>query len=521
MAEEKGSTGIFSSLVERSSGRLAAGLALATVVVVTLAVQASVLGHYFFGDDFVPLADIASRTDAGYIKALFLLNDETPNWRFLTGLFYLGAYRTFALDPLPYLLASVAVHVGTAALIFHFVRRAAGNIWLGLLAAALFGLTPASVPTVGQVTAINNVFGGFLLMLSLVLVYESFGRKHQVLWLAGSVLAFAAAVAANEALAVLAPAAPLVALLALSRETGWWRDRRRLTQWIAIAAPFAIIGGAALISLAACDCTSAAASDRYGLGGHMLDNLWLFLGRLLYPVRMEPLGDIELAHLVAGPVLAAIALAALVRGPTLARFAVLLLVLSLLPFLPLKLWSAPRYVYLATIPFSMLAAVAIGEVAKIGRTRIPGLSVVLALVVCGVLGLYGWQTVSQNEEFDSATRNWETLISGLQATYQELPVGSTVYVRGGALWNEPLLQCAVLPAVGEVVWGGVDVFFIYDLGARIRPGYAVFFVDAREEVFEDVRVPVMRPGEDVATVLPQIPPGTTGNLCREDVPVFP
>ena len=59
------------------------------------AVQAPVLGHYFFNDDFVPLADIATRSTGGYIKDLFLLRDLTPNWRFLTGLFYLVEYRAF------------------------------------------------------------------------------------------------------------------------------------------------------------------------------------------------------------------------------------------------------------------------------------------------------------------------------------------------------------------------------------------------------------------------------------------
>ncbi len=513
--------GGIAGLVSSPTARIGEIVALVAVGLVTFLIQAPVLDHYFFGDDFVPLADFSSRGTLGYVKDLFLLQDETPNWRFLTGLAYGGIYRTVGLDALPFLLTSLAVHTMTAGLIFIFVRRITHQVWPALLAALLFGLTPASVPTVGQVTAFNNVLGAFLLMLALVTLYEGLARGRLLPWTVASVIAFAGAVAANDALAVLAPVPGLVAMLSWSGEKDWWRDRRRLRQLVVIAAPFAIIGGAAIVTLAACDCTSAAASGRYGVGMHMLDNLWLFLGRILYPVGMEPLGELDTAHKVAGPVLAAISLVVLVRGPAAARFTVVFLALALLPFLPLKLWSAPRYVYLATIPFSMLAAVTLTEVIRVGRTVSPVIPALAAFLVIGVLGLYGWQTVRQNNDFEVATGEWHTLVAGLQDVYPELPAGSTVYVRGGSLWNQALLQCAVLPAVGEVLWGGVDVFFIYDLGARIRPGYEVFFVDAREEVFENVLVPIARPGEDVITLVPQIPPGTTGNLCREDVPRLP
>jgi hypothetical protein len=523
MAEATGPTDLFSNLFERSVGRLTTRSALVIVAIVTVVGQAPVLGHYFLSDDFVPLADIASRTNGGYLKALLLLDDETPNWRFLTGLFYLGAYRAFALDPLPYLVASVLVHIGTAGLIFHFVRRAAGDIWLAMLAAALFGLTPASVPTVGQVTAINNVFGGFLLMLSLVLVYEAFDRRPFWFWIAGSAVAFAGAVAANESLALLAPAPALVALVPMSREAGWWRDRGRLTQLVLIAAPFAIIGSAALIGLVACECTSNAASSRYGAGSHMVDNLWLFLGRLLYPVGMEPLGESGTAHLVAGPVLAAVALAAFVRGPAFSRFAVALLTLALLPFLPLKLWSAPRYVYLASIPFSMLAALVVWEVASLGRRLSPITPAAITVAIIGVLGLFIWQTWSQNEDFDYLTSDWEALVGGIEDTYPDLPEGSTVYVRGGPL-TEPLLQCVVLPALGEVIWGGSKLFTLADGSNetyRARPGYAVFLADAVDGSVVPAALPIASEGEGGVTLLPHVPPYATGNLCLDDVPGFP
>jgi len=141
------------SQVTQALIRFGPGLAFLTAAGAIFLVHLPVLNHYFFGDDFVPLADIASRSTPRYIADLFLLRDETPNWRFLTGLFYLATYKTFGLNAFPFLLVSVLVHIGTAGLIFALLRRALKMVWPAALGALFFGLTPAAVPTVGQVTA--------------------------------------------------------------------------------------------------------------------------------------------------------------------------------------------------------------------------------------------------------------------------------------------------------------------------------------------------------------------------------
>ncbi len=494
---------------------------LALVAILTLVAQAPVLGHYFFGDDFVPLADVASRGTGEYLKDLFLLQDETPNWRFLTGLFYLGAYETFGLMAMPYLLVAVIVHIGTAALVFQFLRQVTKEVWLAALGASLFGLSPASVPTVGQVTAINNVFGGFLLMLSIVLVYEACGRRPMALWAGGAALAFAAAIAANESVALLAPVPILVALWRCSHKA----EGTARGSWVraaVLSAPFAILGGVALIGFGVCECTAAAEGGTFGAGGHLFDNALIYLGRLLYPVGMEPLGDVGTAHLVAGLAAAVLALAAFVRGPAPTRIIVIFLALALLPYLPLKLWLAPRYVYLASVPFSMLAALVVGEAASLARRLSPVVSTVVIVAVIGVLGLFVWQTWSQNRDFDDLTSDWEALAGGIENAYPDLPAGSTVYVRGGPLTG-PLLQCVVLPALGEVLWGDSKLFTIAldtEETFRARPGYPVFLADAIDGGFVPATLPV-REVEDDVTLLPHVPPEASGNICRDDVPGFP
>jgi hypothetical protein len=483
-------------------------------------VHLPVLGHYFFGDDFVPLADIASRSTWGYVADLFLVRDLTPNWRFLTGLFYLSAYRAFGLNAVPFFLASVLVHMATAGLVLILVRRTVDAVWPAFFAAGLFGLSASHVPTVGQVTAFNNVLSTFLLLASVVLLYEGLVRQQLRWWLVASVAAFAAAVAANESSALLAPVLGLVALWKLPKGDGWWRDPGEWVRLSILSAPYAAIGAGALIVFGLCRCTEAA--DLYASGDHLVSNLWLYLGRLLYPIGMDFPGHISTAHLAAGLSVAALAAAALVLGPALARICVVFLFLALIPFLPIDLWTASRYTYLAAVPFSILAALLFAEAARYGGRLTPALPALVMLLAVGVVGLNAWQTWEQNEVIESKTADWRMLVTGLQETFPELPAGSTVYVRGGPV-TDILFQCAVLPAVGEVLWGDAKLFTFLEGEFdtyRIRPGYEVFVADAQQGSFVPVRIEIASPSElrsGGVTLLPHVAPEAKGNLCLPGV----
>jgi hypothetical protein len=449
------------------------------LAVVVFAVQAPVLRHYFFGDDVIPLAEAASKDPWTYVRDLLLLHDITPNWRFLTGLVYLALFRAFGLQPVPYLALSVTLHTGTALLLLHLVRRTTGSLWAGAFAGALFGLSAASVPTVGQVTAFNNVLATFLLMLSLVVLYEGLERVRPHVWTAGAALCFAAAIAANESAAVAAPVFGLVLVWRLVAADSAWRDRDRWRRAVLLTAPFAVLGTAALLGFAACRCTEAATVYDTGVR-HMLNNLWTYLGRLLYPVGLAFPGHVETSHRIAGLIVVLGSVLLLLRGPAIARISIVFLALGLLPYLPVAFALAPRYVYLASAPFAVLAACA---ALWIARTLRPYRAVVLpALVVAAfaVLGLSGWQTWEQNRTFGAATEPWRQLTEDLQAQYTDLPAGSTVYVRGGPLTN-PLLNFEVLPALGRALWGKAEVRTLSAQESVCfepdRPLYLVDFVD--------------------------------------------
>ncbi|MGB2694398.1 MAG: hypothetical protein WBD55_04325 [Dehalococcoidia bacterium] len=437
---------------------LAVGAAFAAAVAI-LVVHAPVFNHYFFGDDFVPLADISSRSTWGYVRDAFLLRDATPNWRFLTSMFYLGAYKAFGLNALPFLAASVLVHIGTALLLFAFVRRITASVWPAFLSAAFFGLTAAHAPTVAQVTAFNNVLAAFFLVLSLLTLYEGLERNSLLLWGSASALAFLAAISANESVAIIAPVHGLLVLWKAPEGDAWWGDRR---QWLRVAlpaAPFALLAGASLLALGACQCTEAARSNVFEINGDTLSNVWIYLARLIYPVQMAVPGDLRAAHVLPG--LATVALLAVmaVRGPALARISVVFVLLALVPYAPIAFRLAPRYVYLASVPFSIVFALAVWDAARYAARFAPAAPYAFAAGAVVVLGLYGWRTWDQNREIAVLSSDFEELVQGLEARYPTLPPGDTVYVLGGPLTN-PLFQFEVLPAVGETIWHGVNIYAV-------------------------------------------------------------
>src|SRR6185295_8984396 len=87
----------------------------------------------------------------------------------------------------------------------------------------------------------------------------------------------------------------------------------------------------------------------------------LYLSWIVFPAHHIPLHADPLRWGIATGV---VALAAffVVRGPDIARVAVAGVVLALLPFVPVEIWTASRYTYGAVAFFAPLAAMAAYEI---------------------------------------------------------------------------------------------------------------------------------------------------------------
>ena len=336
------------------------------------------------------------------------------------------------------------------------------------------------------------------------------------------VAAFGAAIASNESASLTAPVLALVALWKAPRAEAWWEQPRGWARVALYAAPFVGLGSAALIGFGACGCTEA---ELYS-GDNIIDNVWLYFGRLLYPIGLEFPGHVGTAHLVAGLTVAALSAIALIRGPALARISAVFLFLAVAPYLPIDIWAAPRYTYLASIPFAILAAFFFLEVGRYATRMRPALATAVAALALCAMALNGWQTLTQNADQADASDRWRQLVTAVDAAYPDVPPKSTVYVRGGPIVDE-LSQCAVMPAIGEVLWGDAKLFTLPAAQLtdyRARPGYQVYVGDFADGRILPLPVPIATATElqdkDVF-LLPHISPDATGNVCRLDVPRLP
>jgi hypothetical protein len=148
---------------------------------------------------------------------------------------------------------------------------------------------------------------------------------------------------------------------------------------------------------------------------------------------------------------------ALVRGPAAARISTLFLALALVPYLPINWILAPRYVYLASVPFSILSAFVLADIARIAWPIPRALPVALAAFALAGIGLSAWQSWEQNQVIAQDAGRWRAFVEGLQQRYPDLPEGSRIYVRGGPL-ADPLWQQQVMPAIGLVLWRDVELY---------------------------------------------------------------
>jgi hypothetical protein len=470
--------------------------ALIAVLTVIAIVHIPTFDYWFYNDDYVPFAEIA-RADSSweYIWRLLTVQDITPNWRVVPGLVYLAGYKLFGMDPLPYHFVSTGTHLATCALIFHIVRRVTGEAWAGALGAVVFGLNPAHVFTVAQITSLNNVQGAFFAVATLVAVYESARastRRAEIALYAAAIISFVLAIASNESMAVLAPVYALTFLLWDNGGDGVvpvvrWTALERVTSSNAHllvsrcvragirSVPFAGIGAAALLSFFACGCNEAS-TDFFG-SRNVADNALIYPGHIVYPIDLESLTEpagqpawmealsrrldsvsnqrldsIEAPHFFAAIALFAVIIVVAIRGPDLARIGAAFIVLAIVPYLYIQVFTAPRYTYQATAGFAILVPAVLASL----HLRAPErwrqkLLLAAAPLIALLAAWYSWQTVDQGGPFKRETDEWERLVKDVERTFPDVPPGSRVVIIGGP-WTDIIYQFHVMPSIAHVTW---------------------------------------------------------------------
>jgi hypothetical protein len=423
---------------------------LVAVLALVTAVYLPTLDHYFHGDDFLALIDLATKQPWPFFRDVLTFQDSNFFWRPLGELYNLALYSIFGLDHVAFHVGSIVVFLATLVLVYVFCLNAGLGRGVAIGAVLILGLFPNHPLNVAWTTAVPRVIGVMFLMLSLVLLQTALrtrSPRFEVL----AVVAFALACLADETLAPLGPV-PVLYALAMDRREGWLR-RSALR-----AAGF----GAIAVSIVAIQVLlppSAARMESVTLGQHMLKNYWGLLSKLVLPVP-DGIGvvDVALSQWIAGLIAGVVGVLLLALGERRVRFLVLWTALGLVPFSTWAIGIVPaRYVYLGAVPFSILFAwfiVAVWQtvinaqawevISRRRAVRPAFVALAIVLLTSGIV-LSIHETHSRHLAFGRETEKYRILAVRLPEALPHVPPGATIVVYDGiwemqALWPDAVVQ---------------------------------------------------------------------------------
>jgi hypothetical protein len=88
--------------------------------------------------------------------------------------------------------------------------------------------------------------------------------------------------------------------------------------------------------------------------------------------------------------------------------------------------------------------------------RVPATALAL-VAVAAIVGMHAWQTHAQHERSGAAGERWHLLATELQANYEDVPDGTTIYIVDGP-WQNPMENYAWVPSVARALYGDAAAF---------------------------------------------------------------
>ncbi len=427
---------------------------LLAALAITFLINAPTLRYFFSGDDLVVAGSIRYSGTGQYLLDTVRMQDIVPSWRPLTAVVYAAEWNMFGLNAMGWRAVNLSIHLGSLVLLYALMMRVTRRPAIGAIAALFFGVSGAHFDTVTYVTALPHVLATFFVLGSLlaIIIYAQEGERNPGLF-ALSFALFALAFLTNEGSFVFAPVI-VAAYLLFSRRwtTALWRAPAHAVPFVALAAGW-------LAFYESCSCNQLKFQG-YEWGPHVPANYAVYLSWLVFPSHAIPKSPDDLrwilaAILVVGGVIAA------VRGPAIARIAVLGVALALLPYAPVRIWTASRYTYTAVAFFAPLAAIACyalyeAVLRSSRRARMPATIAGIALIAT-VAALYGWQSHAQDARSGRENDRWLRLVNELQKNYATVPPGTTIYIIDGP-WTAPMEQYTWVPSTARVVYGDAAAF---------------------------------------------------------------
>lgn len=368
-------------LVSRRGGAATRHLPAAALVLVALATYANGVTNDFAWDDHVIVVQGSAQAGPSEIRRaltspdVVLRSQPAPYYRPLTRLTFVVDRALFGLDPLPYHVENVVLHLAAVLALFALARSVAGGSGAAFVAALLFAVHPVNAETVDFVSARNNALVA-LFTLTACIAYlraRDTGRARPLLAASGL---FLLAVASKETGLMLLP------FLALHELTSAARDEERLRPRLVRLASLGIVAAAylaartlVLSSAGGPPIALASAAEALARGLHVVPR---YLALVIFPAGLtvhHPEPETFLASrlaLLCAWVAIVVATALLVRQrrPA-ARFGLLWFAVNLLPvsgIIPIPSAAlAERYLYVPAIGLWLV----VGDQAALLARRFP------------------------------------------------------------------------------------------------------------------------------------------------------
>lgn len=394
------------------------------LALLNLALYAPSLDNRFSLDDFNWLEQATFRAST----SSFVLKPEPGQiLNPVPRAFFVALFEVSGLEPLPYRLVILGLHVLATILLFTLVSHLAGDRWTGLLAAVLFVFHTAYDEAIFWTAAFSHPLTG-VLVLGTLFAFLRFLQSGG--WRRGAAcfaLFLAGCLTKASVFTALAPAAFCLGLPFAGDEA-----RRRGAGLL--AGMTALFGGVLVLNLA-CGAGESYLLERgyYRFGPHMVENVGLYAAWLVLPFQdvFAYVGAAGLYDFLIGALrwIAPLALAAiLVVGRPETRVLTVFTFATLLPFLPFVFAPASRYTYLATMGFAGATATLLGRIRWGQAGRPLRGTAVLALVVLALASVADTRLRDNRYEYrERLMANW---VADVSRELPKPPPGSTVYIVG-------------------------------------------------------------------------------------------
>jgi len=379
------------------------------VVAAVCAAYASLLGHWFYSDDFVHLQNNRDLGWQGFLRFLVFADygDRTwvywrPGWMLL----FQSVFAVAGTTPWPYYLVCMLLHAVAAVTVALIGMRATDSRLLGLAAGLLFALMPSHCEAVAWISATYNVIPAAICLAGAGFASWRFAEHGG--WRAGVLVVLLVAISLSFKEA--AYGFPLAfAAACLCARSG--AQPRRWGRRLLVFVPLVLLIGWHYLARSK---RSAPAVDAYGLWSALAHHAAGFLRGM---VPLLPAND-----LVALGIVAALAVPLLLLASPMARFFLLWTAAACVPYVALS--YGERFAYFVHVPAVLFVTRFSADLAQRWRWRHgaavagvlwSGVAVVAALQVPSSLDVH-------RRKGEECRRVWEFVDEHGLATRPELIV---------------------------------------------------------------------------------------------------